>query len=443
MPEIPAPWSARHAAATALATAAARYPDLPPARLNTAGLSPADVRLALAIHRTSLQRWMTLEHLLNRALRQKMEKLEPPLRAILLSAAAQLLFMPGLPDYAVVDESVRLAKKMVRPGAGGLVNAVLRKLTKFPAYVDDTAAWAPAEDRLPCGPGSLVLSEPLLPPIAPLDEHLAAATSHPAHLVRRWMQEHSPGVATFLAHHGTLTPPTLVSVEDGFDREADDPRWLSHEQPGYIAWQGTHEELVAFLAERPERRVQDPSAAQPVASLRELGFSAALDYCAGMGTKTSQLALEHPGATIYASDPMPARQEALEQLGEEVEAVRAVDPETARQQRVELLLLDVPCSNTGVLARRPEAKYRFTRQSLRSVCNLQRQVIRESLPTLAPGGHLLYSTCSIERAENQEQVAWLLDETGGELVRERLLLPAGLGDRDYRDGGYHALVRVP
>ena len=175
--------SARQRVAEALQVAAQRFPHLPPTTLDVAALDRRDARLALAIHRTVLQRWITLEYLLDRHLRQPMHQLEPALRAVLLSAAAQLLFMDRLPTHAVVNESVNLAGRMVRPGAAGLVNAVLRRLAEQVVQAAHDQPWVAAGDRLPLDDGCVVLRDPCLPDPGNFVEHLAVATSHPAELV--------------------------------------------------------------------------------------------------------------------------------------------------------------------------------------------------------------------------------------------------------------------
>ncbi|MEO0475108.1 MAG: hypothetical protein AAF085_03930, partial [Planctomycetota bacterium] len=106
----------------------------------------------------------------------------------------------------------------------------------------------------------------------------------------------------------------------------------------------------------------------------------------------------------------------------------------------DLILLDVPCSNTGVLARRPEARYRYTQQTLGELVKLQREIIEQARNWLATDGLMLYSTCSIEPPENQNQIKKLL-RTGGEKLHEHQQLPSGSGDT-YTDGSYHALVRL-
>jgi len=108
-----------------------------------------------------------------------------------------------------------------------------------------------------------------------------------------------------------------------------------------------------------------------------------------------------------------------------------------------LLLLDVPCSNSGVFARRPEARYRFARARTHSVAELQQKIADPAVGLVAPGGAIIYATCSIERSENESQVRRLCQRFGLSLVVDRTILPMGLpGEAPsvYRDGGYHALL---
>lgn len=454
--------SARGVAAAALERAAETFPRLDPAPLELAGLDPRDARLALAIHRTAIQRWITLEYLLNGYLRQPMHAIEPSLRGLLLAGAAQLLFMDRMPAHAVVDDSVALARVRVRPGAAGLVNAVLRKIASLPRPVVTNAPWTPAADRIPLDEGYLPLSLPALPergptpaqPKATLAEHLSVATSHPIELVESWIARHGAEAATTLARHGILTPPTILAVEPGFDAFAqDEAPCAPHALPGFVVWGGDHDSLVSFLSRHIARRVQDPASALAVASTaapgavwsKQAGPRLIVDYCAGRGTKTRQLALLHPEAEILATDIDARRVSALGKAltpFPRAGSCRIDDlPRRLAGRRADLLLLDVPCSNTAVLARRPEARYRFGPESLASLVTLQRSIIERSIGLLAPGGLLLYSTCSLDPEENQAQARWAMARCKGEIVAEHLELPAGRGT-SYQDGSYHALVRA-
>ncbi|MEM6459982.1 MAG: transcription antitermination factor NusB [Planctomycetota bacterium] len=418
------PRSARYAAALALADAAATFPDIPLTEPDLAGLSSADARLSTAIHRTVLQRWLTLEHLAGRFLKQPVRKLPPEVKAVLYAGVAQLVFMDRLPAYAVIDESVKLVRRLDAGRSAGLVNAVLRKIADA---VDGTTeeAWEPAADRVPLpGGGAVKLSGPLLPKPDNLLAHLAVAASVPMPLLQRWFKAFGREEATRIALHTLQSPPTFV-IED------ETPR----------LWDGSHEALTAWLAADPTRRVQDPASLASVAALRELNLRPAsiLDLCAGRGTKTRQLRAEFSDAEITAWDPDDARRT---DLIAESEAGRFTVAEPPADQRFDLIVLDVPCSNTGVLARRPGARYRATDASLASLVALQRQIIERALAHAATGGIVLYCTCSIEERENGDQVRWLAERSGGAVMKSGLLLPQGTGS-DYRDGSYHAVARLP
>ena len=427
---------ARSRVVDALARAAAAFPDLGPQTLETTKLTPADARLALAIHRTTLQRWVTLRFLVERHTRGKqLGRMQPSLQAVLLTATAQLLFFDKAADHAVVSESVDMAKALVRKDAGSLVNAVLRRVIADRQGIEPEP-WQPAADLAPHPAGRLRFNSPVFPPLDELDRYLAFATSHPRKLVQRWLTTFGADATAAICHHNTLNPPTLLLQAGSCPQDPDSAESLPESTP----WTGTHDELVAHLAAHPGDRVQDPAAALPVCSTRGLDPKLIVDACAGRGTKTRQLATLHPGATIIASDIDATRFADLRKGFAGQPNVRVTPYPELPMQGVDLLLLDVPCSNSAVLARRPEARYRLSPQSLASVSQLQRDILAKLVPGVAPGGHLLYATCSLEHEENRAAINRVLRERPGTLVHDRLVLPSRVGE-PYHDGSYHALVR--
>ncbi len=424
--------TARGAAVLALSRQAARWPQLVADGPDPEGLSDADRRLAEAIYGTTVRRWLTLRAALDpRVKGRSLTKLEPALQAVLLAGAAQLLLLDGLPDYAVVDQSVEVGVKAVRSKAAPMINAVLRRLAREAELVAPLLEVPPPPDD---GAG--------------LDEvGLSTAASVPVNLLRAWAQRHGEAESHRLAVHAMQRPPVIVAVGPdagglptpegvGFEGEA-------HDWEGFAVWTGTHAALVDWLtASGAVGRVQDPAASLAVAATADLAPRRVLDYCAGRGTKTRQLQQLHPSAEVLAWDTDPQRREALAEL-DDVAVLSPGCPSGAEAaEGVDLLVLDVPCSNTGTLARRPEARYRYSDQALGQLTQLQRQIIAEARPRLAPGGHLLYSTCSIDKAENHNQVRRLVQQHGLELLDERLTLPGGSGT-SYHDGAYHALLRRP
>lgn len=184
--------SARLAAALALIPVADRFPEVPLVEPDLDGLSGPDAGLATAIHRTTLQRWLTLEHLLTRFLKQPPRKLASETRAVLVSGTAQLVFMDRLPAYAVIDESVGLTKKLGAGRTAGMVNAVLRKIAELVAERTDEP-WSPAADRVPTvgdggAVGSVVFRGAVMPKPDNLLAHLVVATSLPMPLLQRWFK---------------------------------------------------------------------------------------------------------------------------------------------------------------------------------------------------------------------------------------------------------------
>ncbi|MCC6323006.1 MAG: hypothetical protein IT438_16400 [Phycisphaerales bacterium] len=439
----------------------------------SATLSELDAAFAHAIYHNVMRRWLTLSHLLGREVTQGFSKLEPRVQAALLAGAAQLLFMDRVPAHAAIHHAVEWAKQMVRPGAGGLVNAVLRKVagqvgSGDPATADSRwrSAYSNLADELPLGDGrAVVLREPVLP--TDEVERLAVATSHPPELLRRWAQARGSDIAARRALHSLLWPPTILNIAYAGDQTCERLASLEHgttsphEREGFVRWTGARAALVELLRGCADIWVQDPSSAGAVMSIADLAPSPRriIDYCAGQGTKTRQLAHQFPDAEIVATDSDPGR---FETLGRSLDGFRiagrdgrvVVQPistlrttgELGRFGYADLILLDVPCSNTGVLARRPEARYRYSERSQEAVTGIQRQIIADCLPLLSdqPGQarHILYATCSLEPEENAAQAAWVRRWHKFAPGRERSVEPCGEADgaARYADGAYSVLL---
>jgi 16S rRNA (cytosine967-C5)-methyltransferase len=270
---------------------------------------------------------------------------------------------------------------------------------------------------------------------------LAESTSHPRDLITHWSAAHGWTATVGLAMHSLLTAPVLVT--GGI--EVPDPDLRPHEEPAFHVFAGARGSLHRWLETHPAARVQDPASAAAVQATASLHPRTIVDYCAGRGTKTRQLVRLHPDAQIVATDRDAERRAALRRATEREARVTVVEPRdlAGRAGTADLLVLDVPCSNTGVLARRPEAKYRFDDSTMASLVQVQRQIIADALPLLAPSGTLLYATCSVEPIENSQQVQWMCRWHPLMARATRSHLPTGLpGDApsSYRDGGFLACV---
>jgi len=360
--------------------------------------------------------------------------------------------MDKIPAHAAVNEAVEVTKRFVRGGAAKLANAVLRRASDLVAERVDDGGYDPARDRLPWRDGHIRLSAPLLPPVRDTNFHLGVATSHPRQLVHAWTEHFGKSDATALFLHSLRNPPVIVHAPDlAPDNLPGDvvDHLEPHDSPSYFVWRGDGAALRKFLADHPDRWVQDPASSVPVSSTAALTPSLILDLCAGMGTKTRQLAALHPHARIIATDINEKRFNHLRELFDGHPRVTVIPFADAHQHdgQIDMLLIDAPCSNTGTLARRPEARYRYQDKSLHSVINLQRSVIDDALPLLKRDGDrlngtLVYSTCSIEPAENELQASRAAQRLNGAVVEQNTIRPGGDADTSYHDGAYYAVIRA-
>lgn len=432
---------------------ASKFPDLPLDPLEIHGLDSRDAALAHAIDHAVAKRWLTLVALIQSRLDRPWERVQPELQAALLAAAAQLFFLDRIPDHAAVDESVEWVKRHVRPKAGGFVNAILRSLIQLRGDREAPPMPPPkgrgvtdrdlGPDELPLADGRIMkLNAPAFAEDPQF--RLAQQTSHSEALIAHWSTAHGERACRILCLHDVVEPPIIIA---GMDDAGPPTSLLSpHRLPGFAVFNGSHFDLLELLKSHSRARVQDPTSARPAMATRELRPRLIADLCAGRGTKTAQLAGLHPAAGIIASDADPGRHQTLMERFAGHKRITVID----RSQwldyagRVDLLVLDVPCSNTGVLARRVEAKYRFSGTHLEEIVSLQRQILADSLALRSADGRVLYATCSILRQENQEQAAWLTRWHGLERESEELTMPAGLPcdpPAIYHDGGYWVLMK--
>jgi 16S rRNA (cytosine967-C5)-methyltransferase len=476
------PADARDCAIRRLAAQAARFPTLDIAPLDSAGLPPREQALAHAIYDAVLRRWLTLEAVLNTLLKRPLRAAEPPAQAALLAGAAQILLLDRIPEHAAIDESVRWIKRNHRPAAGGLVNGVLRSLTRALERGEDGAiarrqAFTGRRDEIPLPDGSAIgFTQPLLPE----DEAalLSAHTSISPWLIKRW-HEADPARARTRALHSLLHAPVTLNIAHttaALESEFIQP----HERPGSAIFTGPRSELEFLVRGRSDLWVQDAASAAPLGKLQmangqkanpatgagagsgaapsDLPFaslpfaiSVIADLCAGSGTKTRQLAAIFPDAEIIASDPDEARAATLRSVFAASPNVRALEPAAAREAllgRADLILLDVPCSNTGVLGRRPEARYRASQAQFDRLAAIQRQIIADAIPLLKPGGGrrggaILYSTCSLEPEENEQQAAWARKWHKCEVSEPLRLEPSGepgASPTTYTDAAFAVLL---
>ncbi len=291
------------------------------------------------------------------------------LEALVLVGAAQILYMPDVPDFAAVNETVAAAKASGREKRlDRVVNGVLRNLLRRRDEFEAKLAAAPLAER----------------------------ESYPNALVRRWVERYGEEKAEALAKWHNRPAETWLAYRDGRFEKLPHGRKVTDAE-GFAEG--------AFV-------VQDPATASAVELLDVAPGQSVLDFCAAPGGKTAQIAWRLDGTgRLVAQEVNPRRLARLRQnLARlrlaSIEVVQTIsqssNPPIIQFDRV---LVDAPCSNTGVLRRRPDARWRWDADHLVQLVGLQAQILDAAAAFVAPGGRLVYSTCSNEPEENSEQVA--------------------------------------
>ena len=386
---------------------------------------PRDRALAEQIIALVVKNLLLIQRETARLARRPAHKIDPIAQKVIAVGMVQLRFLDRIPPSAAVNEAVEQAKRQHLGKATAFVNAVLRKAAADPHFLPLAASPSDVAER-----------------------HLSVPDFVYARLEKAFGAEE----AMKICHHSHVDPPALVRLFAGAsvdDLAADGVSFRPHEHPGLFVASGAKQADFRRWAEAGLAQVQDATAAAVVDHLDLQPGQTVLDRCCGLGTKTLQLAERvGPAGRVVAMDPDGRRCEALQELIKRrgianVEVVRAAMLAEMPEQTFDRILVDAPCSNSGVFARRPEAKYRQQTAAIKSLEKLQRAILADSAPRLRPGGVMVYSTCSVWPGENGGVVGKFLEALPEfKLVEDHLTLPTGANDPTrYRDGGYWAKLR--
>jgi 16S rRNA (cytosine967-C5)-methyltransferase len=365
-------------------------------------LSREDRALAQEIVLGVLRLQSSLDYFIGRYCERPVARLDIPVLIALRIGLYQLRNLARVPRSAAVNESVKLVKRSGTASAAGLVNAVLRKAARHPGD----------------NPGDGI-ANPL--------ERASVELSHPRWMLERWHAALGAAEARLLALANNAAPATSFRVNT---LRASIDEALSDLNAKGVTVRASQLSVGGFVVESgPARLVNEAAhlgliyvqdeASQLVSHLLEpRSGHRVLDVCAAPGSKTSHIAaLTGDQAWIIASDLHPHRLRVLsatcERLGiTSIDSI-AVDatqplPFIERAQTFDRVLLDAPCSGTGTLRSNPEIKWRLTSEDIMRLSELQLNLLERASATVAQAERLVYSTCSIEREENEEVVSRFL-----------------------------------
>ena len=350
-------------------------------------LSQADRNLAHTLVLGVLRWQIALDARIAPLLQRPDQALPTPVATALRMGAFQLLHLDRIPAHAALSESVELVRAAGHPHAAGMVNAILRKLTRQP---------------------------PSKPKLYETTAAFAERLAHPLWLANRWVQNYGRAAALAILTHDQAEPQpnTLFAPAPSQPVLSAVPSTSGYPEPsgsGLIAsdTEGVSTPALPHLDDG-SRLVAELAAASHPTPPR------IWDTCAAPGGKTLILSARHPSAHLLATDANPRRLQALTTRLEAATVAGSTPPQTLHTDATQLpadaglfdlILCDVPCSGTGTLSRNPEIRQRLQPSDLARQATRQREIVTAALARLAPGGHLLYSTCSLEPEENEQVIA--------------------------------------
>ncbi|MCL1630908.1 16S rRNA (cytosine(967)-C(5))-methyltransferase RsmB [Sporolactobacillus sp. CPB3-1] len=366
--------------------------------LNDGQLSDRDKALVTTLVYGVLQRKLTLAYYLSYFVDRK-RRIDDWVEMLLYMSFYQKAFLDRIPDHAMVNEAVMIAKKRGHQGIAGFVNGVLRKMLR---------------EGLP---DPSVIESP--------ERRMAIQNSHPEWMMHLWTEQWGQEVAVRIAEADNVPPSVSVRVnrlkgspEELVKRLAAEGVSAVHghlSRDGLIIKGGHAAGTDAF--QEGLFTIQDESSMLVADAVAPKAGMHILDACAGPGGKTTHLAerLKNTGKVV-ALDLHPHKTQLIERsatrLGLNNIETLAMDARCTRAHFADAtfdrVLLDVPCSGLGVIRRKPEIKWSKTADEIKGLIPIQRRLLDETASLVTPGGWLIYSTCTIHKEENERQISAFL-----------------------------------
>lgn len=372
-------------------------------------LPHSDRSLLQAIVYDTLRHLSWLDHI-RKTLRPG--KLEEKMRWLVLMGLCQL-FILRQAEHAAVSETVRLAPQRVRGVVNGMLRNAARRRNEFEA----------GREKLP----------------------LSVRYSTPSWLVKRWQREFGEPETEAMLLWNSQTPPVYARVNPVNPPAAIPEDW--EPLPELSGWYRLHGPLPLEALRAGQLYVTDPSTRYCVQLMEPQPGERVLDACAAPGGKSAAMLAATGGELeLLATDVeefrlTPLRENLLRAGGRKVQVAQHdwTHPCPAEWlASFDAVLLDVPCSNSGVLQRRVDARWRLSAEEITRLAALQLNILNQACAAVRPGGRLVYSTCSIDHEEDRAVVeAFLARHKEFSLVRDYLALP----HREQADGAYAALLR--
>ncbi len=347
----------------------------------------------------------------------RLKKIDPKILNILRCGAYQIIFMDKVPHHAAVDESVKLAKKCASPKTVSFVNGVLRGIVRSSESGID------------------------LKEIKDKTEFLSIKHSYPLPLAEFFAKSFGYDAENLMAS-GNRAPELCVRINTLKTTKEDFKKKLDALDITYRETPFTDCGLYLFGATEEKRKsiselftVQDQSSQLASLALSPEPDSLTLDLCSAPGGKTTHLAelMENKGK-IIATDIYSARLKSVDALAKklgisiiETGVKDATAPDEALSEKADFILADVPCSGLGIIRRKPDIKYKENITDFAELYEIQQKILDAAYRQLKPGGVLVYSTCTVNKGENTEQIEKFI-KSHPDMSLEKITSPHITGD---------------
>ena len=397
--------------------------------LRASELGKKDRALVTAISEGTLEQLIRIDYILSRYVRKPLRFLDPEARGILRMSVYQILFMDRIPDSAACNEAVAIAKLRGRGRLSGFINAVLRNIVR-----DKEAD----PDRLYKYP----------------EEHIAYSV--PKWLYKKLCAELGRGTArsvfqAWLTRRGqTIRLNTSLMDEEGICKLLDEEGakvkridFAALLKASGCSTEGLELPIVYELSEaasltelsafkRGLIAVQDIASMLPAVFARPAAGDHIIDICAAPGGKALQLCdMLRGSGLVEARDVSEAKAQLIREnalrmgfKNIDIKVMDALVPDEESYYRADIVMADLPCSGLGIVGRKPDIKLNIRSYSIEELRDLQREMLSIASRYVKPHGRLVYSTCTITREENEDNVQWAASHLGFQVTDTIRLLPA-------------------
>lgn len=377
----------------------------------------------------SIERRIELDYILNLYSSVPVKKMKPFIRTVMRMSVYQLLYMEQVPDSAICNEAVKLVEKRKFKNLKGFTNGVLRKISR-----EKDKITYPSKEQ-----------EPI--------QYLSIKYSMPEWLILLWNKTYGIEVTKNILE-GLLAIKPVSFRTSIHSSEEERKQWVEqlrsqgvnikeHPYSPYI-YLATQTDQIALLPGYEEGffSIQDYTSSLAVQAAGIKTGDQVLDLCAAPGGK-SILAAEYVGndgcvvardVSEYKIEQIMVNTKRMKTSPIKIEVWDARERDYTLQEKVDVVLADVPCSGLGIIGKKGDIKYRITKDSLEEIVTLQKEIISASVSYIKKGGILLYSTCTIHIQENEEMVKWICDEFSFTLESLDEFIPPQLKTEETKKG---------